>query len=476
MKNLRFIILAVTALITASCADAPEPYGAIPSEHQLAWHKLERYVFIHFTVNTFTGREWGFGSEPESTYNPTNLDPAQWVEVAKAGGFKGIVLTTKHHDGFCLWPSEFTEHSVKNSPCPRDVVKEVSDACREQGLKFGVYLSPWDRNMADYGYDAYVDYYHNQLNELTTKYGEIFEVWFDGANGGEGYYGGANEARKIDSRTYYKWPETYGIVRKNQPQACMFSDCGPDIRWVGNERGFAPATNWCTLNDAEFVPGDSKLDLLGNGQPGGVDWTPAEVDVSIRPGWFYHEEQDDQVRSVENLIDIYYSSVGSNANWILNIPPDKSGRIHPIDSARMVAFSAALAKEFPRALMADASKITSTSCRGGKFAASNILSSKDGYWAAKDEDKEASLTITFKSPVTFDRILLQEHIALGQRVNAFSVEALVNGEWKTLDEQTTIGYKRILRVAETTADAVRVNIKALACPTISNIELYNSEN
>jgi alpha-L-fucosidase len=268
----------------------PLPYGPVPTERQLRWHEMEFYGFLHFTVNTFTDKEWGYGDEDEKVFNPTDFDADQIVSAARQAGMKGLILTAKHHDGFCLWPSQYTEHSVKNSPWKGghgDVVKEVSTACRRHGLKFGVYLSPWDRNHKDYGRPEYITYYRNELRELLTNYGDIFTVWFDGANGGDGFYGGAREKRQIDNRTYYDWEHTWQIVRELMPGAVMFSDGGPDFRWVGNESGIAGDPCWETLNAAGRYPGGSSAHLNSGERPG-THWLPAECDVSIRPGWFYH--------------------------------------------------------------------------------------------------------------------------------------------------------------------------------------------
>jgi len=471
MKRLYFFAVM---LLLAGCSKTsePSPCGPVPSERQLAWHQLERYVFIHFTTNTFTDLEWGYGDEGEEIFNPSSCDPRQWAEIISRAGFSGIVLTAKHHDGFCLWDTGYTDHNIMNSPYGRDLVREVSESCREYGLKFGVYLSPWDRNHPDYGTPAYITYYRNQLEELTTLYGDIFEVWFDGANGGDGWYGGADERRTIDNLTYYDWPATWDIVRENQPGAVMFSDGGPDCRWVGNEAGYAGETNWCTLNKAEFAPGHADTYALNHGQEDGTDWLPAEVDVSIRPGWFYHQREDDRVKSVEQLMEIYYNSIGRNANLILNVPPDRRGLIHPIDSANLIGFGKAIESEFAENLAEDADfKATDVRGNSRRFAASKV--NGDGYWATGDGVTEASLTASFRKPVTVSKIVLQEHIALGQRVQRFSVEAHVDGQWVPVEEQTTIGYKRILRFDPVTADAVRVNILASkACIALDNVEIY----
>ena len=267
------------------------PVEPLPNAYQLAWQELEYYGFIHFNMNTFTNKEWGYGDEKPSQFNPTELDARQLARVAKEAGMKGLIITAKHHDGFALWPSAFTEHSVKNSPWREgkgDLIRELSDACKEFGLKFGVYLSPWDRNHPEYGKPEYVDYYRNQLRELLTNYGSIFEVWFDGANGGDGYYGGANEERRVEKRIYYDWPKTINLVRELQPQAVIFSDAGPDIRWIGNERGYAYDTTWSPIFRDSVYAGMPGFDKYAKGQENGTHWVPTESDVSIRPGWYYH--------------------------------------------------------------------------------------------------------------------------------------------------------------------------------------------
>lgn len=321
-----FHLSLIVLFFSCTIVEPPKPVMPLPSERQFAWHEMEFYAFVHFNMNTFTNMEWGFGNESPELFNPTQLDCRQWAKVCKEAGMKGIILTAKHHDGFCLWPSAYTEHSVKNSTWKNgqgDVVRELSDACKEYGLKFGVYLSPCDRTHADYGKPGYLNYFRNQLRELLTNYGEIYEVWFDGANGGNGWYGGANETRKIDNKTYYDWENTYKIVRELQPNACMFSDAGPDIRWVGNKEGWARETNWCMLNKDSVAPGVvSNLEWLRSGQENGTHWLPAEVDVSIRPGWYYHSSEDQKVKTLPKMLDIYYNSVGRNASLFINFPVD----------------------------------------------------------------------------------------------------------------------------------------------------------
>jgi alpha-L-fucosidase len=478
MKLLLSLLIALLLFTACSKVKPPEPFGPVPSERQLAWHDMEYYMFAHFTVNTFTDKEWGYGDEKESVFNPTELDCRQWAKVAKDAGMKGIIITAKHHDGFCLWPSRFTEHSVKNSPWKDgkgDVVRELRQACDEFGLKFGVYLSPWDRNSPVYATPEYITYYRNQLQELLTNYGDVFEVWFDGANGGDGYYGGAREARKIDNKVYYDWANTHKIVRELQPAAVMFSDAGPDIRWVGNESGMGSLTNWSLLKRDEMYPGGNFASILGEGHSDGNYWVPAEVDVSVRPGWFYHAKEDTLVRSAENLMELYYSSVGRNSNLLLNVPPDRRGLLNENDVKSLLAFKELRDKEFSRDL-ARGKSAESTKYRGKKFIASFV---NDGdpetYWSTSDNVKSASVTINLGEKTEVNRVLIQEYIKLGQRVSAFSVYAMVDDNWVKVTEGTTIGHKIIRKFPVVLTTDIRITIDdAKACPTISNIELYRA--
>ncbi len=479
MKLLKTVPFAIMlALSSCTTIRPPEPYGPLPSERQLAWHEMEYYMFVHFTVNTFTDKEWGYGDEPESVFNPTDLDCRQWAKTAHDAGMKGIIITAKHHDGFCLWPSAFTEHSVKNSPWrdgKGDVVMELRKACDEYGLKMGVYLSPWDRNSAVYSTPEYLVYYRNQLKELLTKYGDIFEVWFDGANGGDGYYGGAREVRRIDNKTYYDWPNTHKIVRELQPAAVMFSDAGPDIRWVGNESGMGSITNWCLLNKDEMYPGGDFASILGEGHDDGNYWVPAEVDVSIRRGWFYHQSQDSLVRSPENLMELYYSSVGRNSNLLLNIPPDRRGLLHENDVKSLMSFRELREKEFANEL-AQGKKASSDISRGKGYRASNVNDGNpETYWATPDDKSTGSITIDLGQETGVNRILVQEYIKLGQRIQEFKAEAFVDGTWKTMVDGTTIGHKIIRKFPVVLTSKVRFTVsKSKACPLISNIELFKA--
>lgn len=474
--------LLLSALFLTACeqpAEPPAPDGPLPSQAQLDWHDLQFYAFVHFNMNTFTNMEWGFGDESPELFNPTELDCRQWARVCKEAGMKGIIITAKHHDGFCLWPSEYTEHSVRNSPWrdgEGDLLRELSDACKEYGLKFGVYLSPWDRNHADYGTPEYITYFRNQLRELLTNYGEVFEVWFDGANGGTGYYGGANENRKIDNKTYYDWENTIKIVRELQPNAMIFSDAGPDIRWVGNEEGWANETNWSALRRDEFYPGSPNYKQLRSGHEDGTHWVPAECDVSIRPGWYYHPYEDHKVKSLRQLTDIYYHSIGRNANLLINLPVDPSGLVHERDVAQLMKLANTIQEDFAEEL-ARGLPITATNTRPGRRRYGPQLAldgDNDTYWATADSVLEASLEIAFPEATTFNRFLVQEHIPLGQRVTAWTLSAQQDGQWQTIEEATIIGYKRILRFDPVTAEKIKVDITARAPITISNIEIYNA--
>ncbi|MGD0583474.1 MAG: alpha-L-fucosidase [Bacteroidales bacterium] len=478
MKLSYLITVLVLFLFSCSTDRPPEPVGPVPSERQLAWHEMEYYMFVHFTVNTFTDREWGLGDEAETVFNPTELDCRQWARVATEAGMKGIILTAKHHDGFCLWPSRFTDHSVKRSKWKNgdgDVIRELSKACKEYGLKLGIYLSPWDRNSAVYGKPEYITYYRNQLRELLSEYGDIFEVWFDGANGGDGYYGGARETRKIDNRTYYDWPNTWNVVRDLQNGAVMFSDAGPDVRWVGNESGLGSPTNWSLLKREEMYPGGDFASILGAGHEDGNYWVPAEVDVSIRPGWFYHAQQDSQVKSPEKLMELYYASVGRNCNLLLNVPPDRRGLLNENDVRTLIDFKGLRDKEFAVDLARN-KKAKTSATRGKRFLPSFANDGDPGtYWATPDNVMSASLTIDLGAETEVNRVLIQEYIRLGQRVQKYSVQALVRNEWKTVVDGTTIGYKVIRKFPVIKTSVVKINIeRSKSCPAISNVELFRA--
>ena len=462
--------MACTAMVSTNAfakdeVKAPAPLLPLPEQKQVDWQRMETYAFIHFGLNSFCDREWGYGDTDPKMFNPKRLDCEQWVKTLIAAGMKGVILTAKHHDGFCLWPFEGNDYNVSKSPWRNgkgNVVKELSEDCKKHGLKFAVYLSPWDRSRADYGSPSYVDYFHSQLRDLLTNYGPVFEVWFDGANGGDGYYGGARDKRTIDRKNYYNYPRIYQILDSLQPQAVVFSDGGPGCRWVGNEKGFAGETNWAFIPKNTVYPGYPNYPELQFGYPDGDQWTAAECDVSIRPGWFYHPEEDDKVKSPEQLADLYYRSVGHNATLLLNFPVDRNGLINPIDSANAVNFHKLIQRELGNNLVAGMKPKVSNE-RGGQFAAQALTDgSWDTYWATGDGVTSADITFTFKKAQKMNRIMLQEYIPLGQRVKKFAVEWLdKNGTWKAVEqgeETTTIGYKRLLRFLTVETKGLRVRI------------------
>ena len=396
---------------------------------------------------------------------------------------KGVILTAKHHDGFCLWPFEGTDYSVKNSPWKNgqgNVVKELSEACKKYGLKFAVYLSPWDRHQANYGTPEYLPYFYAQLRDLLTNYGPVFEVWFDGANGGDGWYGGAKDIRTIDRKNYYNYPRIYEMLDSIQPQAIIFSDGGPGCRWVGNEKGFAGATNWSFLRKGEVHPGYDKNYELQYGHPDGNQWVPAECDVSIRPGWFYHPEEDDRVKSPDQLVDLYYRSVGHNATLLLNFPVDRRGLIHPVDSANAVRFHEMIQQQLKTNLVAGMTPKVSNE-RGGDFVASALTDDNfDTYWATEDGVTTADIEFSFDTPTRMNRMMLQEYIPLGQRVKAFVVEYLDKDTWlpvKLNEETTTIGYKRLLRFETVETKGIRIRITDARGPLcLSSVGVYDAGN
>ncbi len=448
-KSISFrMIVFILSLFNLSTMSAQ---GPVPTPAQLEWQKLETYAFIHFGQNTFNDVEWGYGDADPANFNPSRLDCNQWAEVLKAGGMKGIIITAKHHDGFCLWPSKYTDYTIARSPYKGgkgDLVGEMAAACRKYGLKFGVYLSPWDRHQSFYGQPEYIDYFKNQLTELLTQYGDIFEVWLDGANGGDGYYGGACENRVIDRRTYYHYDEIFALIHKLQPNAIIFSDGGPGCRWVGNESGIAGETNWSFLRGGEVYPGYPQYRELTFGHADGTDWIPAECDVSIRPGWFYHEKENDRVRTPADLFDLYLKSVGRNGSFLLNVPPTKEGLIHPIDAASLAEYNKLVTSTFNTDLLLEA-KVKGSSNASKASAAGNVLSSDyDKYWSPKTGDAKPMLTLKLKKEIEVKYFMLQEYILKGQHVSRFAVEYKAsNGSWMplpTTEQTTTIGNKRIL--------------------------------
>ena len=485
-KSIHLLSIPVVACCL-SCTSGkvlpPEPILPVPEPKQVEWQQMETYAFIHFGLNTFNDREWGYGDTDPKTFNPTNLDCEQWAQTLVKAGMKGVILTAKHHDGFCLWPFEGTDYSVKNSPWKNgqgNVVKELSEACKKYGLKFAVYLSPWDRHQANYGTPEYLPYFYAQLRDLLTNYGPVFEVWFDGANGGDGWYGGAKDIRTIDRKNYYNYPRIYEMLDSIQPQAIIFSDGGPGCRWVGNEKGFAGATNWSFLRKGEVHPGYDKNYELQYGHPDGNQWVPAECDVSIRPGWFYHPEEDDRVKSPDQLVDLYYRSVGHNATLLLNFPVDRRGLIHPVDSANAVRFHEMIQQQLKTNLVAGMTPKVSNE-RGGDFVASALTDDNfDTYWATEDGVTTADIEFSFDTPTRMNRMMLQEYIPLGQRVKAFVVEYLDKDTWlpvKLNEETTTIGYKRLLRFETVETKGIRIRITDARGPLcLSSVGVYDAGN
>lgn len=472
MKYPHILLSLLMILLTASACTVrpPVPFGACPTPQQVTWQQMEMNLFCHFGPNTFTGAEWGDGTEPEDIFQPTDLDCRQWAETARAAGFRGVILTAKHHDGFCLWPSPESAHTVAQSAWrdgQGDVLRALSDACAAEDLRFGVYISPWDRHDPRYGSPAYNEAFVRTLESvLDGRYGPVFEQWFDGACG-EGPTG---------RRQVYDWPLFNATVERLQPQAVIFSDVGPGCRWVGNERGEAGRTNWSTLELDGFEPGAGSppVDVLNGGTPGASHWAAAETDVSIRPGWFWRASETAQVKGVQELLRIYYESVGRNSLLLLNVPPDTRGRIDAVDSLRLMEFRAALDAVFA-VDQADGAVVSGPS-RGRGFAPANVLSGDyDSYWALPDDRTTASLTLEFPEPRTFNRLLLQEYIPLGQRIVAFHAEMLTpEGVWLEIARETTVGYKRIVLTPTVTTTALRLVIDdALACPTLTRLALYH---
>ncbi len=468
------VALLISLFLTVACyAQNRITFPAnkvVPSQRQIAHQEMEIVGFIHFSVNTFTNREWGTGKENPDIFNPTHLNAYQWAEVAKEGGIKLLILTAKHHDGFCLWPSKYTNFSVKSSPWEHgkgDIVKDLSAACREVGIKFGLYLSPWDMHEPTYGTPAYITHYTNQLRELLTEYGPISEFFFDGAKSPE-----------YQKKSIYDFPKWWGMIRKLQPQCIIFSDIGPDVRWIGNEQGFAGKTNWSMFSPEREGIGKTHNPYQNQGDPYGTQWVTGECDVSIRPGWFNHPSQDSLVKSPQELVDLYYKSVGRNGVLLLNLPPNKEGLISAPDIKSVKEFHAILEATFAHNLAQTGNvKPSSIYRNSNQFAGERILDKKpeDTFWAADPSDNKPSLTIDMPKPVTFDRIMLQEPIKYGQRIAAFAVQAFMDGRWQDIAGGTTIGYKRLLRIKPVTASQVRIIFLSYNnTPALSNFGLYKA--
>jgi len=464
---------------------APAPYGATPSARQLRWHQMETTAFLHFTVNTFTDKEWGYGDEDPNIFAPARFDADAIVEPLADAGMKGVILTAKHHDGFCLWPTATTDHSVRSSAWrggKGDVVRDIADAARRRGLAFGVYLSPWDRHQAAYGTPEYITIYRRQLTELLTGYGPIFEVWHDGANGGDGYYGGAREKRTIDKNTYYDWPRTWDLVRRLQPGSVIFSDVGPDVRWVGNERGIAGDPCWNTYDPVgadggAASPGNVREKESPTGHRHGSRWLPAECDVSIRPGWFWHPAQNAKVKTPAELIQLYYQSAGRGANLLLNVPPNRDGLLQQEDIASLRAFGRYRRETFGNNLAAGA-RIAASNSRPGYSAANLLDGREETFWAAEDGVLTPEVTLDLRAAATFRVIRLCEAIQLGQRIDAVAIDRWEAGTWQPVATATSIGARRLIRLDRPmTAMRLRLRVtEASASPALNGFGLLAEPN
>ena len=485
----RSFVAAATTLRTLSASArelaAPQSYGPLPSAPQLHWSQFEIYNFLHFTINTFTDKEWGYGDESPALFNPTAFDADAIVSTLKESGSKGVILTCKHHDGFCLWPTKTTERSVKNSPFRNgrgDVVKEVSEAAQRQGLKFGVYVSPWDRSQASYGLPEYIQIYRQQIRELLTGYGPVFEIWHDGANGGDGFYGGARERRIIDKLHYYDWDNTWKMERDLRPGAVRFSDVGPDIRWVGNEKGIAGDPCWATYtpvgaDGGPASPGNVKESEATSGTRNGKFWMPAECDVSIRPGWFWHEAENARVKTSRELLTLFYHSTGRGASFLLNVPPDRRGLIDEPDSESLRGFGKLLREIFSRNLAKQAGSIVASNIRGNDMAYGPHMlldDSLDTYWSTDDRVTTAVIVFDFPSSVTFNVARTRENIRLGQRIGGFAVDTWIDSAWRQVAVGTSVGSCRIVRLSNTVRTArVRLRItECPVCPAVSEFGLF----
>lgn len=435
MKQTLIYLISLLSFCNLTAQALPKP-----TPRQLAWQQWETTAFLHFTVNTYTDKEWGDGTESPKIFNPTEFDARKIVKTLKEAGFKLAILTAKHHDGFCLWQTKETEHSVKNSPYKDgkgDIVGEMAAACKDYGLKFGVYLSPWDRHEPSYGTPQYNDFYKRQLRELLTNYGDIYEVWFDGAKG--------ENAKNME----YDFKGYWDMVRELQPEAVMFSDAGPDVRWVGNESGNAGETCWSTINTEGLAPGKADEKYLNTGDAKGKFWVPAETDASIRPGWFYHEKENSKVRSPKDLVNLYYKSVGRNSLLLLNIPPTPQGTLHDTDVANILEFRSILDETFDKNLAK------------GKVV-KNLADNK----ITTAELVIKPLEINFNKEITIDRAMFQENIAEGQRIEKAKLEYWTGKKWQLVQEFTTVGYKRLLRFDPIKTSKMRFTVLQSKAPVL----------
>lgn len=482
LKNILKLLLCAPLLSFGQ--GAPAPYGALPSPRQLAWHEMEMYCLIHYTPTTFQDKEWGFGDADPKIFNPTHFDANQIAKAAASAGFRGLISVAKHHDGFCLWPTKTNNYNIAQSLWKEgkgDMVKEFMMASHAQGMAFGVYLSAWDRNDTRYGTAAYADAYRAQLTELMTGYGELFTSWHDGANGGDGYYGGKNEKRTIDRTTYYAWEEkTWPIVRRYQPKAMIFSDIGPDMRWVGNEHGFAAETSWATItprtkDGSKPVPGQLDDSNLTTGDRDGKFWIPAECDVPQRPGWFYHKNQDGKVKTPKQLFEIYLKSVGRGANMNLGLAPMPEGVLHDNDVQSLAAFGRKLERTFAKNL-AEGAGATVSSVRGSsrEFAVDNLFDDdRYTYYAPGEGVLNPVIEISLPERVTFDIIRLRENIKLGQRLDSVVVSILNGSTWQRLASATSIGANRLIKLDQPIETSkLKIQLFAPVVPTLSDVGLF----
>ena len=460
---MRTHFLLICCLLTSSSfSQSLKPLPPLPSKEQLQWHEKEFYLFIHFGPNTFTNKEWGEGNEDPSVFNPTALDCEQWARIAKKAGAKGIILTAKHHDGFCLWPSKFSTHTVRESKWQNgkgDVVKALSDACKKTGIEMGVYISPWDRNHPDYGTPAYNDIYLSSMKELLTSYGNFFELWWDGANG-EGPNG---------KKQQYDFNRFQDSAFKWQPQLVIFSDIGPGIRWCGNEKGFIGNTNWNLLDTAGFKRGHGAppTDTLNQGNVNGKHWIPAEADVSIRPGWFYHAAEDTKVKSPKILFNLYLHSVGNGGNLLLNVPPDRTGRINAVDSAALMGFRKIRENAFTTDLFAKSTITTNTN--KNKDLTHLIDHDINTFWTSSQAEN-TELVFDLPQKKQINSVILEEMIKYGQRVKSFTIDIFDGMKYQTVFTGTTIGRKKIALFAKQETNKVRITIThSKAAPVLRNV-------
>jgi len=490
------ILLVVAGHTFAADVPEPKPHGAVPTSGQLAWHEIETYCLPCISIPTFTDEEWAYGDKPAATFNPTDFSADQIVKAAKDGGLRGFILVAKHHGGFCLWPTKTTEYSVKNSPWKDgkgDMVREFADACRRHGLAFGVYVSPWDRNHAEYGRPGYVKAFHEQLSELLTGYGSVFEVWFDGAMGGTGYYGGAREKRVVDRKTYYDYLSLLEMIEELQPSAVVFSELGPGVRWGGSESGVVGDPCWATYTPkyrgtqipvkvdpktgrfADFPNGASSYTEARQGHRNGMFWMPAEGNFPLRPGWFYHQSQDERVRTPWQLMHTYFVTVGRGGSFNVGLAPDRRGRLHDNDVKSLKRFGDWLKETFSDNLAAGA-KVTASNTRGGsrEYASENVLDGKrDTYWCTDDAVLTPQLVLDLGDPVEFNVVSLREYLPLGQRIDDWALDAWQDGKWVEFAKGTAIGSRRLVRTDYMTASKARLRItKAAACPAVREFALH----